>query len=92
MAIFTLTEGTFNADQRELATFKPILRPILKHLLYQISVSPVFGQPTIEQMKVTKIDCFFYGSNLSDKNVLNDFVDAIEIQSITLKINNNFCN
>ena len=88
MAIFTLTESTYNSDQRETKTFKPVLRPILEAFLNQLSQSSVFGMPKIADMKVKKADCFFYGSALAGANPFNDFVDAIEVQNISLKLKN----
>lgn len=85
-AIFTLTEATYDSNQREEKNFKLILRPVLSEIINQIRQSVVFGMPTLESLKLEKWDCFFYGTTKDDKNSLNDYVDAIEVSNISLKI------
>lgn len=99
IAIITLTQATYDTEQREQNTFMPILIPVFQELIDQIRLSSAFGMPTVEQMRIEKYDCYFYGSGLAasaaergnDKNLFNDFVDAIDVQNISLKLNN-ICN
>lgn len=91
VGIFTLTQPTYTADEREEKTFIPILRPIFEELLNQFSVSKAFGQPTVKDMEIDKWDCFFYGSVQGNKNQFNDKVDAIEISNIKLKLGMETC-
>lgn len=86
--ICTLTNPNLRADDREQRNFKPILIPIFEELLRQFSLSPLFGMPTIEEMKVIKWDRYFWGSQMVDQNILNDYIDAVEIESISLNQNN----
>lgn len=86
LAIFTLTDPTFRADTREELNFKPILHPIFSELIRQFTLSDLFEAPTVENMKIVKWDCYFYGTQPAEKNVLNDYIDAIDIESITLKV------
>lgn len=90
-AIFTLTNPKYTSDQREEKTFTPILRPILEEIINQISKSKAFGMPTVKQMKIEKWDCFFYGSSQNNKNPFGDYLDAIEVPSISLVLKNK-CN
>ena len=83
-AIFTLTDPKYTSDQREEKTFTPILRPILEKMITNISASSIFGMPTVEQMKIEKWDCFFYGSSQNNKNIFGDYLDAIEVPNISL--------
>lgn len=97
VGIFTLTNPEMRAADRELRTFKPVLIPIFEELVNQISKSILFGSPRINDMAIKKWDCYFYGSALNPdrasgapagKNIFNDWVDAIEIESITLNLKN----
>lgn len=89
--ICTLTTPTLRADDREQKNFKPILIPIFEELIKQISASSFFGCPTVENMKIAKWDRYFWGTQAADKNTLNDYIDAIEVESISLKLINNIC-
>lgn len=91
IVICTLTDPNLRADDREQRNFIPILLPIFEELLYQLSISAEFGTPTIEEMEVEKWDRYFWGSQAVDKNILNDYIDAVEIESITLKNLNIIC-
>jgi hypothetical protein len=44
--------------------------------------------PNINTMKVKSTNCYFYGTNLNNKNQFNDYVDAIDIESISLTLKN----
>lgn len=91
LVICTLTEPTLRADDREEKNFIPILNPVFEHFIHQLSLSVDFGMPTINEMKIAKYDRYFWGSQAAEKNVLNDCIDAIEIESISLKINQINC-
>lgn len=97
IGIFTLTDPKMRAEERQARTFKPILLPIFESLVNNISKSVLFGQPPINDMKIKKWDCYFYGSGMNpdrspsspgNKNMFNDWVDAVEIESISLKLKN----
>jgi hypothetical protein len=40
----------------------------------------------------TKTDRYFWGADDDTKNVFNDFIDAIEIENLELKVKNQFNN
>jgi hypothetical protein len=89
--ILGLTVPTYRSTDREVKNFKLILHPILSELLLQISLSSDFGCPTIEEMNIVKWDRYFWGTQAVDKNILNDYVDAVEVENISLNLINNIC-
>ena len=91
LGIFTLTDPSYRSDDRERNNFKPILKPILEEFINQLTQSLAFQFPTINQLGLKYYDCYFYGSSLNGTNVFNDKVDAIEIESISLKLINTNC-
>lgn len=86
--ICTLTSPTLRADDREIQNFKPILIPIFEEIIKQISKSKRFGMPRVKDMKIVKFDRYFWGSEQVEKNILNDYIDAVEVESITLSLKN----
>lgn len=86
--ICTLTSPTLRADDREQQNFKPILIPIFEEIIKQISKSKLFGMPNIKDMKIVKYDRYFWGSEQVEKNKLNDYIDAVEVESISLTLKN----
>lgn len=92
LAICTYTVQTYRKPERETINFIPILEPIFNEFLHQISLSMDFNMPSIKNMAVTATDCFFYGNKMNpDKNIFNDPLDAIEINSISLTLRNVLC-
>lgn len=86
--IVTLTSQDLRADDRELKNFKPILIPIFEELIRQFEKSTLFGMPRVSDLAITKYDCYFYGTAQNNKNIFNDRVDAIDIESISLNLKN----
>lgn len=91
IVICTLATPTDRANDREVKNFKPILHPVLTEFVNQLSLSAAFGTPTVDELKIRKWDRYFWGSQAADKNVLNDCIDAVEIESISLKLIGNNC-
>jgi hypothetical protein len=84
VANFTLAEYT--SVQRTDINFKPILHPIKKELINQIERH---GQFTYEdELTYKETDMYYYGSQINDKNIFNDRIDAIELRDISLNIKN----
>jgi hypothetical protein len=84
VANFTLAEYT--SVQRTEINFKPILHPINKELIKQIERH---GQFTYEnELTYKETDMYYYGSQINDKNIFNDRIDAIELRDIKLNIKN----
>lgn len=91
LVICTLTSPNLRADEREVRNFKPILLPILEELVNQITQSQLFGCPSKESMQLVKWDRYFWGTQAADKNVLNDYIDAVEVERMRLRIYTNNC-
>lgn len=91
IAIITITKPEFRADQRKEKNFDPILIPIFEEFIRQVKQSEFFGSPTTEQLEIVKWDRYYWGVDLADKNILNDYIDAIDIESISLNLDNIIC-
>lgn len=94
IGIFTLTNPTYRADEREEKNFNTILIPIFETLVYKLCKSPNFGQPSVSDLQIKKWDCYFFGTEqgrqeAKGKNPFNDYIDAIDIDSISLNLKNN---
>jgi len=88
------TEPTHKITDRYNKVFKPVLYPIYYSLINQINQSRFVNQGNEDLIPHTKIDRAFYGKKGlggNEKNALNDFVDAIEIVNLDLKINYQPC-
>lgn len=88
IVICTITKPEYRAEKRKEVNFDPILIPILAEFINQVKMSAVFNAPTLKDLDITKWDRYFWGSDLAGKNPLNDYIDAVEIESIKLKLNN----
>jgi hypothetical protein len=84
IANFTLAEYTSN--QRTEINFKPILHPIKKELINQIDRHNRFTYE--DELTYKETDMYYYGSQINDKNIFNDRIDAIELRDIKLNIKN----
>lgn len=88
LLIATRTLPNRRAEERKEKNFDPVLIPILENLMIQISKSNLFGRPSAADMNVVKWDCYFYGTGNNDKNLFNDYIDAIDVEGISLKAKN----
>jgi len=81
IVIFTETKPNYDADERYNDTFKNVLYP-----LYDLFISEVKKSGYIDllpdNISWKKTDRLFWGRN--DSGVMNDFIDAIEIQDLKL--------
>ncbi|GAC1392813.1 MAG: hypothetical protein NVSMB46_09590 [Candidatus Saccharimonadales bacterium] len=87
------TVNTYKIDDRDEKVFKPVLIPIYEEFLRQLWKSSwTFGNDK-GQYKHRKINRAFWGNrNLQGaKNMLNDYVDAIEVINLQLKFNFSNC-
>lgn len=89
IGIFVLTEPTYRHDERRDKNFIPVLVPIMEELLRQLNYSPAFFRPKVNDMGINATNCYFYGSELNNKNQFSDSVDAIELNIKTLRLKNN---
>lgn len=84
------TTQSFKITDRYLNVFKPVLYPIYYSLLNEMAVFSGILEGTEEMLEHDKWDRSYWGRAAiggNDKISLNDFVDAIEINNLSLKIN-----
>ena len=84
------TVQTYKITDRYTNVFKPVLYPIYYSLLNQLAIYPGINEGVQEMLVHDKWDRSYWGRAAAagtDKVTLNDFVDAIEINNLVLKIN-----
>ena len=89
------TQQAFKTGERDEKVFKPVLWPIYYQFLEQLKKSTWIFQTdaTTGEFPHTVIKHAFWGDRKlqGSKNILNDYVDAIEIRNLQLKINYSNC-
>ena len=84
------TQQTYKITDREAKVFKPVLYPIYYEFMNQLFLHPMVNSATdTDGITHDKWDRSYWGRNLQQgeqKQVLTDFVDAIEIENLALKI------
>lgn len=90
LAIVTSTNKAFKALDREIESFEKVLQPLYKLFLQELELAPkVNFQYPIEHEKT---DRYFWGSDPTpDQNVFAALLDAIEINSLAVIIDDNIC-
>jgi hypothetical protein len=89
LIIATRSEPNYTADQRMINTFVPILYPLYSQFLKSLANSGYFFDYPANKIQHTKTDRLFWGKN---KNAaFGDYVDAIHIQNLQLKIKSFKC-
>jgi hypothetical protein len=89
LLICNYTEAEYTAEERTENNFKPILHPIKKAFIDQLSTYGLFAFETVPVY--TETDCYYYGSQINDKNQFNDRIDAIEITDLLVNITAKIC-
>lgn len=89
------TVQTYKMDDRDAKVFKPVLWPMYYEFMEQLKKSSwIFGTwDTTGEFRHRVIKRAFWGNRQLQgaKNILNDFVDAIEIQNLQVKFNFTNC-
>lgn len=91
------TDGNYKVADRYVNVFKPVLYPIYYSLIKQISKSPMTFPASADMIPHDKWDRSFWGTSKqagsggTDRSVLNDYVDAIDIQNLQFKIDYQPC-
>jgi len=93
LIIATITEQSYVASQRYSQILIPLLMPIYSELLSQIIISRYFMAEDTSLVPHTKVDRLNWGHSqlFSDDQGGVDFIDAIEIKNLNLKIKNLNC-
>lgn len=84
--IVTDSQQKYTAADRYTNTLKPILYPLYDRFLEQLDNSDYVADT---EFKHTKIDRVFWGRDGGEgslSNIFNDFIDAIEISNLKVKI------
>jgi hypothetical protein len=89
MLVANITDPNYISEKRTELNFKPILHPIKEELIKQIGLSTRFTHENEVEFKET--DMYFYGSQINNKNIFNDYIDAIELRDIQVNIKNKIC-
>ena len=88
--IINCTEQSYDAAQRYTSNFKPILYELYDSLLQAFTHSRRFGGT----FRHTKYDRLAWGTQLpyyNERAILDDFVDAVELQDLTVQLINSPC-
>lgn len=91
--IATLTQQSLKAQERLDTSFEQTLYPIYFELLRQITRSRYFILNYDRLIPHTKIDRFNWGRQqlFNDANLGTDFIDAIEIQNLNVRVHHIGC-
>jgi hypothetical protein len=85
------TSPSISTSQRIDKNFLPRLYPIYQELLKQIASSSLFVEQSIRELVHEKIDRPYWGLQdvigNGDKNLFNDFIDAVQIRGLSLTVN-----
>lgn len=84
LIIATMTKPEYNASQRMCYSFIPILYPIYDQFIKSVYKSGYFFETNKEQIQHTKTDRMFWGKNKAA--AFGDYVDAIQITNLQLKV------
>lgn len=82
--IATSTDPNYISSDRYTNTFKPILYPLYELFIEKIATSNYFLEVEQGLVPHTKTDRLFWGTN--NANTGNDYLDAIEISDLNLKL------
>lgn len=91
------TEGDYKVSERMPNVFKPVLYPIYYSLMKQLTKNNLTFAASPDLVPHDKYDRAFWGTSKlvgaggTDRSVLNDYVDAIELQNLQLKIDYQPC-
>lgn len=89
MLVCNITEPTYISEKRTEVNFKPVLHPIKEELLNQLERHQQFTFQ--DELTYRETDMYYYGSQINDKNIFNDYIDAIELSNIKINIKNKIC-
>ena len=87
------SSNTYKATERKAKVFAPVLYPIYYSLISKLAKSPYILQASADMIPHDKWDRYYAGRAKiggNDANMLNDYVDAIEIENLDLRINYQF--
>ena len=93
--IANATDPNLKSEQREIQNFKPILRPLYGFFIEELQKSSIFVVNDVQaDIKHEVTERYFWGRQglYGQKgNVYNDYIDAIHIARLDLKLNDHYC-
>jgi hypothetical protein len=81
LVIVTNSEQNWNSEERYDKNFRPLLYPIYGELIRQVDQAGL--SENSDKIRHRKYDRVFW--SVSNKNPFNEYIDAIEIQSLEVK-------
>lgn len=91
LIIAMFTDPKYTQEQRDSMVIKPRLMMIYEELINQISSEPQLRTPLINQMRHSwHVKPYWGGGDVNgpdNKNLFNNFIDAIQIPDLQVKIN-----
>lgn len=93
--IATSTEPNLYTKDRITKTFKPRLIPVYREFINQLSSSGFFFDTHEDYVPHERILRPYWGvesASGNTANIFNDYIDAIQIRKLSLKVNENVCN
>lgn len=90
----TSTDPTLDSNKRELESFKPLLRPIYGKFMELLAKSHIFVINDVStDLKHTLTERYYWGrSNIYGRKAqFNDYLDAIQVSGLDLKLKNYYC-
>ena len=84
LIIATWTDPNYTASKRMAASFAPTLYPLYLAFLESVAKSGYFMEVSKHKIEHTKTDRMFWGR--SNNAVFGDYVDAIHIQNLQLRV------
>jgi len=91
IVIAHFSNNTDKAFERKTKVFEPVLYPIYYELMFQLSKHRLILVQDENQIPHNKTDRYYWG-RVQVGNTLNDYVDAIDIENLNLKILFKNCN
>jgi len=93
--IVNITKAEYRTNDRLINNFRPVLYPLYEKLVYNISKGKQFNNgDSVPYIDHDKTDRFFWGTEVNKNSaatILNDYIDAVELTGITLKVKNTKC-
>lgn len=89
--IFNVTDNRYLAPERTTNSFKPILCPIYEQLLESINNSLEIHSDYNGVIEHSHYLRYYWGRVNETENPFSDYIDAIEIKNMKLKIKNKNC-
>jgi len=89
IVIANATEPNYSSHQRLTKNIIPILQPLYESFLKSIDKSGYFVSRYTHPH--TKVNRMYWGRSDNKQNKTTDYLDAIELQSLELKVKKNIC-